>query len=405
MLTNTERLELRRRRMAKSPPILRGGFRPFFLGAAAWAISALAAWLTVLFGFVSFDLLDNPLAWHRHEMLFGFVGAAIAGFVLTAVPNWTGRLPIAGGPLAALFAVWLSGRLLPFVSPDNNPMLILVDGGFYLLLAFLLAREIIQSRNRNLPVVAIVLLFGAAGILDRLEMAGSLDSSLGWRAGLSLVVLLIAIIGGRIIPSFTRNWLSSIGARERLPTQPRTLDKVIIALTAAALLAWLSAPFSLLSAVLLSSASVAHFLRLSKWQGWRCSANALVWILHLAYLWLPVGLLLLAGAQVEIVPETAGIHAFSTGAMATMILAVMSRASLGHTGRALFASREIVASYILITIAAVLRVQAALSIGDGQAALAVAGAAWLGAFGLFLFRYGPILCAPRSDENTKEGQA
>ena len=405
MLTNTERLELRRRRMVESPPILRGGFRPFFLGAAVWAIIALAAWLTVLFGYVSFESLENPLAWHRHEILFGFVGAAIAGFVLTAVPNWTGRLPIAGGPLAALFAVWLAARLLPFVLSDHNSMLILVDGGFYLLLAFLLAREIIQSRNRNLPVVAIVLLFGAAGILDRLEMAGSLDSSLGWRAGLSLVVLLIAIIGGRIIPSFTRNWLSSIGARERLSTQPRTLDKVIIALTAAALLAWLSAPFSLLSAVLLSSASVAHFLRLSKWHGWRCSANALVWVLHLAYLWLPVGLLLLAGAQVEIVPETAGIHAFSTGAMATMILAVMSRASLGHTGRALFASREIVASYILITIAAVLRVQAALSIGDGQAALAVAGAAWLGAFGLFLFRYGPTLCAPRSDENTKAGQA
>ena len=310
-----------------------------------------------------------------------------------------------GGPLAALFAVWLAGRLLPFVLSDHNSMLILVDGGFYLLLAFFLAREIIQSRNRNLPVVAIIFLFGVAGILDRLEMAGSLDSSLGWRAGLSLVVLLIAIIGGQIIPSFTRNWLASIGAREPLPAQPSTLDKLIIALTAAALLAWLSAPFSLVSAVLLSSASVAHFLRLSKWQGWRCGSNALVWILHLAYLWLPVELFLLAGAQVEIVTETAGIHAFSTGAMATMILAVMSRASLGHTGRALFASREIVASYILITIAAVLRVQAALSIGDGQAALVVAGAAWLGAFGLFLFRYGPILCAPRSDENTKAGQA
>ena len=338
-------------------------------------------------------------------MLFGFVGAAIAGFVLTAVPNWTGRLPIAGGPLAALFAIWLVGRLFPFVSSDQNPMLILLDGGFYLLLAFLLAREIIQSRNRNLPVVAIVLLFGAAGILDRLEMAGSLDSSLGWRAGLSLVALLIAIIGGRIIPSFTRNWLSSIGAREPLPAQPRTWDKLIIALTAAALLAWLSTPFSLVSSVLLSSASAAHFFRLSKWHGWRCCSNALVWILHLGYLWLPVGLLLLAVAQVEIISETAGIHALSTGAMATMILAVMSRASLGHTGRALIASREIIASYILITIAAVLRVQAALSIGDGRVALAVAGAAWLGAFGLFLFRYGPILCAPRLDENTKESQA
>lgn len=405
MPTNTERLELRRRRMAESPPILRGGFRPFFLGAAAWAITALAVWLTVFFGFVPFELLDNPLAWHRHEMLFGFVGAAIAGFVLTAVPNWTGRLPIAGGPLAALFAIWLVGRLFPFVLSDHNPILILVDGGFYLLLASLLAREIIQSRNRNLPVVAIVLLFGAAGILDRLEMAGSLDSSLGWRAGLSLVALLIAIIGGRIIPSFTRNWLSSIGAREPLPAQPRTWDKLIIALTAAALLAWLSTPFSLVSSVLLSSASAAHFFRLSKWHGWRCCSNALVWILHLGYLWLPVGLLLLAVAQVEITSETAGIHALSTGAMATMILAVMSRASLGHTDRALIASREITASYILITVAAVTRVQAALSIGDGRVALAVAGAAWFGAFGLFLFRYGSILCTPRLDENTKEGQA
>ena len=405
MLTNTERLELRRRRMVESPPILRGGFRPFFLGAAVWAIIALAAWLTVLFGYVSFESLENPLAWHRHEILFGFVGAAIAGFVLTAVPNWTGRLPIAGGPLAALFAVWLAARLLPFVLSDHNSMLILVDGGFYLLLAFLLAREIIQSRNRNLPVVAIIFLFGVAGILDRLEMAGSLDSSLGWRAGLSLVVLLIAIIGGRIIPSFTRNWLASIGAREPLPAQPSTLDKLIIALTAAALLAWHSAPFSLVSAVLLSSASVAHFLRLSKWQGWRCGSNALVWILHLAYLWLPVGLFLLAGAQVEIVTETAGIHALSTGAMATMILAVISRASLGHTGRALITCRKIVVSYAFITIAAALRVQAALPIGDGQVALAVAGAAWFGAFGLFLIRYGPILCAPRSDENTKKAQA
>ena len=130
-----------------------------------------------------------------------------------------------------------------------------------------------------------------------------------------------------------------------------------------------------------------------------------MWILHLGYIWLPVGLLLLAVAQVEITSETAGIHALSTGAMATMILAVMSRASLGHTGRALIASREITASYILITVAAVTRVQAALSIGDGRVALAVAGAAWFGAFGLFLFRYGPILCAPRLDENTKEGQA
>ncbi len=384
--------------MAESPAFLRGGFRPFFVGAALWAVFALAAWLAFLFGLVPQTFIDDPLAWHRHEMLFGFVGAAIAGFALTAVPNWTGRLPIAGWPLAALFGVWSAGRILPFVLANENVVLIALDGGFYILLAVLLGREIAKSRNRNLPVVAVIALFGVADLLDRAAMAGNAEiGSLGWRSGLALVIFLISVIGGRIVPSFTRNWLAAHGANEPLPTQPGSLDKLMLVLTSIALLLWLVAPSSLLAGTVLSFAAIGHLVRLFRWQGWRCRPNALLIILHVGYLWVPIGLLLLGLAQLVVVPESAAIHALSTGAAATMILAVMSRASLGHTGRPLEASRATAASYVLVTVAAAARVLAGFVIGEQQTMLAVAGAAWFAAFGLFLLQYVPILCSARND--------
>ena len=398
MLDNTERLELRRKRMAESPAFLRGGFRPFFVGAALWAVFALAAWLAFLFGLFPQTFIDDPLAWHRHEMLFGFIGAAIAGFALTAVPNWTGRLPIAGWPLAALFGVWSAGRILPFVLANENVVLIALDGGFYILLAVLLGREIAKSRNRNLPVVAVIALFGVADLLDRAAIAGNAEiGSLGWRSGLALVIFLISVIGGRIVPSFTRNWLAAHGANEPLPTQPGLLDKLMLVLTSIALLLWLVAPSSLLAGTVLSFAAIGHLFRLFRWQGWRCRSNALLIILHVGYLWVPIGLLLLGLAQLAIVPESSAIHALSTGAAATMILAVMSRASLGHTGRPLEASRITAASYVLVTVAAIARVLVGFVIGEQQTMLAVAGAAWFGAFGLFLLQYVPILCSARND--------
>ena len=398
MPTNTERLELRRKRMAESPAVLRGGFRPFFLGAALWAILALAAWLAFLFGWSSQSPFDDPLAWHRHEMLFGFIGAAIAGFALTAVPNWTGRLPIAGGPLAVLFGIWAAGRILPFVLTDENILLIALDGGFYILLAGLLGREILKSGNRNLPVVAVIALFGVADLLDRAAMAGNTEiGAFGWRSGMALVVFLISVIGGRIIPSFTRNWLAARGATEPLPTQPDLLDKLVLVLTLLALLLWLVAPSTLLAGTVLLLAAIAQVVRLLRWQGWRCHSSALVIVLHVGYLWLPTGLFLLGLAQLAVIPETSAIHALSTGAMATMILAVMSRASLGHTGRPLAASRGTAASYLLVTVAAIARVSAGFVVADQRTMLAIAGAAWFGAFGLFLLQYVPILCSARSD--------
>ena len=191
-------LALRRARMAASPPILRGGFRPFFFGGALWAVAALVLWLCSLAGAIELPSRFDPLAWHQHEMLFGFVGAVVSGFLLTAIPNWTGRLPIAGAPLAALFGLWIAARAAVLYSASTGPLLAaILDIGFYFALAALAAREVLAAKNRNLPIVLLVLLFGAANAAHHAAAAGWLaDSALGIRAAISLVVLMISLIGG-----------------------------------------------------------------------------------------------------------------------------------------------------------------------------------------------------------------
>lgn len=214
-------LALRRARLAASPPFLRGGFRPFFFGGATWAVIALLLWLAALSGFSPLPSALSPLAWHRHEMLFGFVGAVICGFLLTAIPNWTGRLPIAGLPLAALFGLWLSARLtLLFSGVLSVAIAVVLDVGFYILVAALFAREVLPSGNRNLPIVGLVLLFSFASALDYAAAGDMLrDEGIGYRSGIALVVIMISLIGGRIIPSFTRNWLVKRSIKDRLPVQ------------------------------------------------------------------------------------------------------------------------------------------------------------------------------------------
>ena len=392
-------LALRRSRMAASPPILRGGFRPFFLGGAAWAIAALALWLCSLAGALTLPTGFDALAWHRHEMLFGFVGAVVSGFLLTAIPNWTGRLPIAGVPLATLFAAWLAGRVAVLFSASTGPLLAaLIDSGFYLGLAMIAAREVLESNNRNMPIVGMVLLFGVVNGLDHLAAAGMLgDADLPWKAAIALVVLMISLIGGRIIPSFTRNWLAKRGRTAGLPGQPTGFDKATIGLTALALLAWIAAPQGLVPAVLLAIAALAQLGRLARWKGWRAAADPLVLVLHVGYAWVPIGLALLGCSQLDMVPRSAAVHALTAGAMATMILAVMTRATLGHTGRELRAGAGTTIIYLLVTIGAVLRVAASLGWLDYTVGLEVAGGAWIAAFVMFLIVYGPILAGPRID--------
>ncbi|GAA4742996.1 NnrS family protein [Sphingomonas daechungensis] len=392
-------LALRYARMAAAPPFLRGGFRPFFFGGSLWAVVALTLWLLALAGAVQLPTAFDPLAWHRHEMLFGFVGAVVGGFLLTAVPNWTGRLPIAGPPLAALFGLWVAGRLAVLFSAAIGAVVAAaIDVGFFMVLTAVAAREVLESKNRNLPVVGLIFLFGLVDAADHGGAAGLIDADHAWKCAVALVIILISLIGGRIIPSFTRNWLSKQGLREGLPGQPAPFDMAIIGLTAFAFLAWITAPPGWLTGTLFAVAAAGQAARLARWKGWKTFADPLVLILHVGYLWVPIGLALLAAVDFGApIPRSTAVHALTAGAMATMILAVMSRATLGHTGRELRASLLTQAAYVLVTAGALLRVTAPLGLLDYRMGIEVAGAAWMGAFLLFLVAYGPILSKPRID--------
>jgi uncharacterized protein involved in response to NO len=391
-------LALRKARMAAAPPILRGGFRPFFLLGAAWAFVALLIWLNVFFHGQSLPSAFTSLAWHRHEMLFGFVGAIIAGFLLTAIPNWTGRLPIAGLPLAALAALWLAARLAVFFSAQAGWILAAVlDVGFDLVFAFVAGREVVAARNRNLPAVGIVLLFGLADGVDYAGAAGLIaDADVGVHAGIALVILLISLIGGRVVPSFTRNWMAKRGFKEGLPGQPTRYDQVAIAATAMAFIAWLGVPGAQATGILLAIAAALQLVRLARWRGWRATSDMLVLVLHVGYLWVPVGLALLAASVLgAAIPRTAALHAFTAGAMATMILAMMTRATLGHTGRELRADAATIAIYVLVTLGAIVRILVPLGLFGYATGLTAAGVLWGLAFALFVAAYGPIVFRAR----------
>jgi uncharacterized protein involved in response to NO len=393
-------LALRRRRMAASHPFFRGGFRPFFFAGAAWALIALALWICTLTGQITLPAALEPLAWHRHEMFFGFVGAVIGGFLLTAVPNWTGRLPIAGGPLAGLFGLWAAARLAVLFSGVTSLWLAaLFDVGFYFVLGLLATREVLEANNRNLPVVGMILLFGTADALDYLANTGVIPfADLGWQLALSIVVLLISLIGGRIIPSFTRNWMAKRGMTTGLPSQPGRFDLFVIAATAVALLAWLTGPEGTPIGIVLIAAAALQAVRWARWSGWRTFADPLVLVLHVGYVWVPIGLALLGLSLTGAVPRSAAIHALTAGAMATMILAVMTRAILGHTARELKANAATTVVYLLVTAGAVLRVAASLRLIDYNMGIDVAGVVWGGAFLLFLIAYAPVLWRPRLGE-------
>lgn len=402
MRTRGERmLALRKARMAAAHPFLRGGFRPFFFGGAAWGLVALVVWIASLAGALTIPSALDALAWHRHEMLFGFVGAVIAGFLLTAIPNWTGRLPIAGRPLAALFGLWTAARLAVLFSAETGMLVAAVlDVGFFVVLAMVAAREVLAAKNRNLPVVGLVLFFGAAAATDHLASSGAISNpDLGWQLATSIIVILISLIGGRITPSFTRNWMAKRGLSRGLPTQPGKFDLFVIGATAFALLAWITAPPGLMAGGLLIGAAFLQAARLARWGGLRTASDPLVLILHIGYAWVPIGLGLLGLSVAGLpVPRSAGVHALTAGAMATMILAVMTRASLGHAGRELRANAATVAIYALVTLGALLRVTAPLEFVDYIVSMELAAFAWGSALLLFLVAYAPVLWRPRLGE-------
>ena len=388
-----------RLRRARLPAVLDYAFRPMFLAAGSWAVIALALWLAMFFGYVQLPTRFDPLAWHVHEMLFGFVMAAVAGFLLTAIPNWTGRLPVRGLRLTVLAGLWLLGRLACLISADVPAWLaVLADLAFPTALLAVAAREIIAGRNwRNLPMTAPLTLFIIADLLMHLESLGvTVPIGLGWRLAVGAPIVLISVIGGRIIPSFTRNWLFKRKS-PRLPSPQDMLDTAAVVLLAAALILWAFLPDHRVTGALLIAAALLNAVRLGRWAGIASWPEPLLFILHIGYGWVAVGTALLGLSIFNIgVPVASAIHALTAGATAVMILAVMPRVTLGHTGRELMANRATVAVFVLINAAAIIRVCASWHTEFLTILLLVAGACWIAAFGLFELVYGPMLLTRRS---------
>lgn len=387
-------------RRARVPAVLDCAFRPMFLIAGSWAVIALVLWLAMFFGYVQLPSRFDPAAWHVHEMLFGFMTAAAAGFLLTAIPNWTGRLPVRGLGLGALAGLWLLGRLACLISADMPASLaIAADLTFPTALLALAAREIVIGRNwHNLAVTAPLALVIVADLLMHLESLGvGVPTGLGWRLAVAAPILLICVIGGRIIPNFTRNWLSERRS-PRLPSPQNVLDSAAVGVLAAALILWAFLPEHRVTGALLIFAALLNAVRLTRWRGAAVWAEKLLFVLHVGYAWIVFGALLLGLSIFNVaVPLASAIHALTAGAIAVMILAVMPRVTLGHTGRELTANRATVVVFVLINIAAAARICASWQTEAVTILLLIAGSCWSVAFGLFELIYGPMLLTRRPE--------
>lgn len=385
-----------RLRQYDGPAILSYGFRPFFLFGAIYSGVTVLVWLPVFFGEIALPAAFAPRDWHVHEMLFGYVAAVVTGFLLTAIPNWTGRLPIQGAPLLVLFVVWLAGRVAMALSGLIGWLpAAAADTAFLVLVAGAAAREIIAGRNwRNLMVVAIVTVLALVNIGFHAEAHFSGVAEYSSRAGIGTMVALVMLIGGRIIPSFTRNWL----VREnpgRLPAPFGRFDAVAIAGSVVALLVWIGLPDGRVTAAVLALGAVLQAARLLRWAGDRTFREPLLTVLHVGFAFVPLGYALLALAAAGIIPATAGIHAWTAGAFGIMTLAVMTRATLGHTGHELTASPATQFIYAAAILAAVSRIWAALQPGWSEPLLHLAAFAWGVAFLGMALVYGPMLCRRR----------
>ncbi|MDG4881879.1 NnrS family protein [Mesorhizobium sp. WSM4884] len=392
-----------RTRPSVYPAILSYGFRPFFLLGSLQAGVAILLWLPLYYGKLEILSVFLPVDWHIHELLFGYLPAVVTGFLLTAIPNWTGRLPVQDFRLLVLVLLWLAGRVAVFFSAETGWFLsAFVDCSFLFAVVTAAATEIVAGRNwRNLKVLLPAATLFAANVMFHAEAHYQGVSDMSRRLGLGAVVVLIMVIGGRIVPSFTRNWL----VREkpgRLPASFGRFDIGTIALSAVGLVAWTFFPDTIATGGLLVAGAVLNAVRLGRWAGDRTLADPLVLILHVAFAFVPLGLLL-AGLAVfapGTVPPVAGIHALAVGAIACMTLAVMTRASLGHTGRALTANAGTCAVFVAIVIAAVLRIAAAMA-PAAAILLHISAAFWVAAFVGYAVLFGGMLMRPRLNARGK----
>ena len=346
-------------------------------------------------------LLGAPMWWHAHEMIFGFAGAAVGGFALTAVATWTGRPPVRGLTLALLLLAWLAGRLAMLLAGLLGPWLVAVaDMAFPVMLCVLAAREIFGAGNRrNYPIVGITVVLA---ILNLIYHLGTMQV---WPGGdrlsvyllIHTILLLITVIAGRVVPNFTANWLRARGV-SRLPASNALLDRLTIFLTFAVGLAVSTVPTSPVTGTLGFGAAFLHLARLGQWRGLSTLGEPLLFVLHVAYAWLPIGYALLGCAVFGwVFAPTTALHALTMGAIGGMILAMTTRVPLGHTGRPLTAAGMTVVAYLLLTVAVILRVFGPLVMPDYLATVEWSAAGWSLAFAIFVWVYWPILTRPRID--------
>ncbi len=380
------------------PALFSYGFRPFFLFGAAWAALAMALWIPMLAGRISLPTHFAPLDWHVHELLYGYLPAIVAGFLLTAIPNWTGRMPVVGLRLACLFALWCAGRVAVMISAWLGARLAaVIDVSFLLALAAVIGREIIAGSNwRNLKVLLAIALLALGNAIFHLEASSAHVAGYGMRIGVATAVLLVMLIGGRIIPSFTRNWLARRPAA-RMPVAFNTLDIIVMIESAAVLALWVVLPESVLTGWLAALVGGFNLVRMARWAGHHTSAEPLVLVLHVAFAFVPLGFLLLAMSVLlpQLIPPSGAVHGWTAGCVGLMTLAVMTRASLGHTGQALVATPRIRAIYVFALVSAAARILAAFGLAR-TAMLDMAAACWVLAFGTFVWVYAPLLMRRRT---------
>jgi uncharacterized protein involved in response to NO len=381
--------------------VLASGFRLAFLLAGIAAVLLIPAWVAILVYGAPFGSGWPPTLWHAHEMLFGFIAAAVAGFLLTAVPSWTGQRGFGGAPLVVLGALWLCARVLNATSAAWPAALVLVvDVAFLLALAALFAPPLLRERNRNTPMLLVLTLLAACNVAFHRAL-GRHDPPAASHAllmGIDIALLLVTIVGGRIIPAFTATALREAGSTQRVRTHP-VFGHAAIAIMVAVGLVDLCWPGSRGAAVLAAIAALVQALRLLQWRSLATFAEPMVWVLHAAYAWLPLGLALKCVAlQWGLAASAFWLHALTVGVLATMILGVMTRVALSHTGRPMQVGALTTAAYTLLLLAGLTRVFGLALPGIDYASVIVLSATfWSAAFALFLTVYGPMLWLPRID--------
>ena len=373
------------------------GLRPFFFLGAIWAATAMMIWIAMLGGLISLSINIDPVSWHAHEFLFGYLGAIIAGFLLTAIPSWTGRPPVAGLKLVLLVLIWVSGRIVFSLSDFLTPGIVAaIDLLFPIMLAVIVIYEIMAGQSwRNLIVVVALVAFVIANAIFHFETShGDYGAQgFGMRFGVAAVLMQISVIGGRVIPAFTLNWMKKTG-RENYPVKPMgRFDIITLVIMLACMMCWVVWPDQALSGYALLIAGIFQSIRLARWSGLSTVSNSLLFILHIGYAFIPLGAVFVGSSILfpDLLSQAASQHLWMAGAIGTMTLALMTRAALGHSGRELHAGLGTIILYLCIIGATVMRFLADLLPIDPMVIYSLSASLWIVSFLGFAILYFPVL--------------